>query len=250
MCFHNSASVKAQELEQRYNAKYEGEDFVAVYHGSGFSFPKLPVITTEEPHSIKLYNWGLIPKWSTSLEGAKQQRINTLNARSETVFEKPSFKHLIGSKRCLVPSTGFFEWRDYNKKKYPYFITLKNECIFSMAGIYEHWVDKSTGEVFNTFSVLTCDANPLMAKIHNSKMRMPVILPKEDENTWIRERLTNQEIVDLMKPLDENHMQAHTISKLITSRDAPSNVEDVQKEFTYQELPHYSIAESKNVLDL
>jgi len=236
MCYYNSMTAKAKELEQRYDAELDGE-LEPIYLGNGFSYLKWPVITEQEPGKILMYNWGLIPKWSRSKEDALKFRVNTLNARSETIFEKPSFKASITAKRCLIPSTGFFEWRDYKGKKYPYFIHLKDEPIFSMAGIYEEWVDRSTGEVFNTFSIVTCQANPLMSKIHNSKLRMPVILTKDDERTWIRDTLKENEIKDLMQPLDESLMTAHTISKLITSKAEPSNVPQVQEVFNYAELP-------------
>jgi putative SOS response-associated peptidase YedK len=238
MCFHNSMTAKAQALEQRYQAALEEEakELEAIYHGNGFSFRQWPVITSQSPDKIQLFNWGLIPLWTKTTEDAKKNRINTLNARSETVFEKPSFRS-ISAKRCLIPSTGFYEWREYNKVKYPYFITLKDEPIFSMAGLYENWQDKATGEVFNTFSIITCPANPIMAKIHNSKERMPVILTKENEILWLRDELKAGEIKDLMQPLDENLMTAHTISKRITSRLEKTDVPEVMEEFVYAELP-------------
>ena len=240
MCFHNSISATAQQLEQRYDASL-AEGFEPIYHANGFSFLKFPVITNHDPHKIQLFNWGLIPKWSKTKEDAMKFRINTLNARSETIFEKPSFRS-VSAKRCLIPSTGFYEWREYNKKKYPYFITLKDEPIFSMAGIFEDWVDRATGEVFNTFSIVTCPANPMMAIIHNAKLRMPVILTKENERIWIREQLPQSEIQDLMQPLNENLMTAHTISKLITSRSEPTNVPQVQETYSYGELPEIGFA--------
>jgi putative SOS response-associated peptidase YedK len=231
-------TAKAQALEQRYKAALEAEaqEFEAIYHGNGFSFRQWPVITSQSPDRIQLFNWGLIPLWTKTIDDAKKNRINTLNARSETVFEKPSFRS-ISAKRCLIPSTGFYEWREYNKVKYPYFITLKDEPIFSMAGLYENWQDRATGEVFNTFSIITCSANPLMAKIHNAKERMPVILPRENEMLWLRDELKAGEIKDLMQPLDENLMMAHTISKRITSRLEKTDVPEVMEEFVYAELP-------------
>ena len=108
-------TAKAKELEQRYDAEMDGE-LEPIYLGNGFSFLKWPVITEHEPNKILMYNWGLIPKWSRSKEDALKFRVNTLNARSETIFEKPSFKASITAKRCLIPSTGFFEWRDYKGK--------------------------------------------------------------------------------------------------------------------------------------
>lgn len=235
MCFHNSLSKKAQEVANRYNAQAE-IDFEPVYHASAFTYPPWPVITAEEPEKIRMYRWGLIPHWVKDHEQSKLIRTQTLNARSETVFEKPSFRTSIHKKRCIVISTGFFEWRDYNKKKYPYFINLREEEIFSMAGIFSRWVDKSTGEIINSFSIITTAANPLMARIHNSKARMPVILLKEKEKDWLNPDLNDEQIRSFFSGIDERKMQAHTISKLITSRKENSNAPEVQEKFHYQEL--------------
>ncbi len=235
MCFHNSMSKKAQEVANRFNAQIE-IGFEPVFHASGFSFPEWPVITSEEPEKIKLYKWGLIPHWVKGIEQAEIIRGQTLNARSETVFEKPSFRTSIHKRRCMVLSTGFFEWRDFNKKKYPYFIRLRKTEIFAFAGIYSQWVNKTTGEIANTFSIITTHANPLMAKIHNSKERMPVILPEEIERDWLDNDLTDEQIKKFFPAIDERKMEAHTISKLITSRKENSNVAEVQERYVYPEL--------------
>jgi len=237
MCFHNSLSESAQKIESRFNAKFEsGVDFQPIYHASGFSFPKWVVITTEKPNTIQMYQWGLIPHWTKSLEDATEFRANTLNAQSETVFEKPSFKFSINKKRCLVMSTGFYEWQDINKKKYPYFIKLKNKTLFAMAGIYQNWTDRTTGELFNTFSILTTSANPLLEKIHNTKKRMPVIVSADKEIEWISTKLSSEKIKSFFTPFNEQQMIAYTISKLITSRIENSNVPEVQNEYIYEEL--------------
>ena len=235
MCFHNSMSKKAQEVANRFNAQIE-IGFEPVFHASGFSFPKWPVITAEEPDKINLYRWGLIPHWVKDEEQAKKIKAQTLNARSETVFEKPSFRLSIHKRRCFVLSTGFYEWQDFNKKKYPYFIHLKDSEIFALAGIYSSWVNKLTGEIFNTFSILTTAANSLMAKIHNSKKRMPVILPPEIERDWLMTDLSDEQIKNFFPAIDELKMEAHTISRLITSRKENSDVPEVQLEFIYPEL--------------
>ena len=237
MCFHNSLSKKAIEVKQRYKVEFEQmELFEPIYHASAFTYLKWPVITAKEPGHLQLFNWGLIPHWVKTKEEAFKFRLNTLNAKCETVYEKPSFKFSINQKRCLIPSTGFFEWRDENKKKYPYFITVKNQEIFSMAGIYQTWVDKETGEVFNTFSILTTAANPLLEYIHNSKKRMPVILPPEIEKEWIAPELTQEQSKLFFEPYPEDEMEAHTISKLITSRTEDSNVPEVSVPFKYEEV--------------
>jgi len=235
MCFHNSMSKKAQEVANRFNAQLEME-FDPVWHASGFTYPQWPVITSQKPDTISLYNWGLIPHWVKDPDTGRKTRAQTLNAKSETVFEKPSFRFSIHSKRCLVISTGFYEWQDCNKKKYPYFIRLRDADIFCLAGIYSHWVDKGTGELFRTFSILTTGANPMMARIHNLKERMPVIILPERERDWLNDDLTDEQIRSFFPAIDERLMTAHTISRLITSRTDNPNVPAVQEKFRYEEL--------------
>lgn len=235
MCFHNSLSKKAQEVANRFNAQSE-INFEPIFYASGFSYPLWPVITSEEPDKLRMYRWGLIPHWVKEESQAKEIRTMTLNAKSETVFEKPSFKFSIRKKRCLIPSTGFFEWQDFNKKKYPYFIRLKEMEIFAFAGIYTSWTDKTSGEIVHTFSILTTEANPLMARIHNMKKRMPVILKKENERDWINDDLTDDQIKSFFPAIDDRMMQAYTISKRITSRTVNPNVPEVNEAFEYPEL--------------
>lgn len=114
-------------------------------------------------------------------------------------------------KRCIIPSTGYFEWRHEGKKKIPYFIFLKDEPIFSMAGIYDSWLDKKTGEVKQTFSIITTDANPLTDYIHNTKHRMPAILSKEEENRWLDSSLSKTEIDSLLNPYEADKMDAYIV---------------------------------------
>jgi putative SOS response-associated peptidase YedK len=228
-------SKKAQEVANRFNAQVE-IDFDPVFHGVGFTYPEWPVITEDKPDTIQLYRWGLVPPWAKDIETAKKIRAQTLNAKSETVFEKPAYKFSIRKKRCMVVSTGFYEWQDCNKKKYPYFIRLKSTEIFSLAGIYNDWLDKATGEIMRTYSIITTQANPMMARIHNLKERMPVILLPERERDWLNPDLTDEQIKSFFSAIDERLMQAHTISRLITSRTENSNVPEVQNEFIYPEL--------------
>ena len=161
------------------------------YFVSGFDHPYLPVITSE---GIDLLEWGLIPSWVKDVKAAKELQSKTLNAVGETAFEKPAFKDSIIRQRCLVPVNGFFEWRDFNKVKYPHFIRTKSNDIFSIGGIFNKWVDKSSGEIRTTFSILTTPANPMMEKIHNLKKRMPLIIAPEDETLWINPEIEQDEI--------------------------------------------------------
>lgn len=214
MYFHNSMSKKARQLAARYDRKSDiieiAQDIInEQYHVNAFNFPKYPIITTSD--EVQVFNWGLIPFWIKTEEDADKIRRMTLNARTDTIFEKPSFRESIMKKRCIVPSTGYFEWRHEGSKKIPYFIYLKDEPIFSMAGIYDTWLDKETRTQHTTFSIITTDTNPLTDYIHNTKHRMPAILSKEDEEKWLKPDLSKSEITSLLKPYNADLMDAYVI---------------------------------------
>jgi putative SOS response-associated peptidase YedK len=209
--------------------------FEPVYHTAGFGFPQMPVITSESPNKVQLFNWGLIPHWVKSIEDADKIRMQTLNARAEGIFEKPSFRSFTKN-RCIVLADGFYEWMEYKKKKYPHYVHLKDFEIFGFAGLYANWTDKETGELFHTFTIITTEANPMMAKIHNTKQRMPVILRKEEWKHWLEPNLSKEQVQEMLIPCDETKMDAHTISKLITTRGADTNVPDIKEPFHYPEL--------------
>lgn len=214
MCFHNSMSAKAIKLAARYGRK---SDIIEIYqdilneqyHINAFNFPKYPIITASD--EIQVFNWGLIPFWVKTEEDAEEMRKMTLNARAETIFEKPSFRESIMRKRCIVPSTGYFEWRHEESKKIPYYIYVKNESIFSMAGIYDIWTDKESGRQHATFSIITTATNSLTDYIHNTKHRMPAILSPEDEEQWLNPELSRENIEYFFKPYSSDEMGAYPI---------------------------------------
>lgn len=216
MCFYNSMSAKATKLAARYGRNLSVVEIAEKilkeqeqYRVNAFSFPDCPVITSDP--EIQSYKWGLIPFWTKDEKQANEIKRMTLNARADTIFQKPSFREPIMKKRCIVPSTGYFEWRHEGGKKIPHYIFLKDEEIFSMAGIYDTWLDKSTGEVVNTFSIITTDANPLTDYIHNTKHRMPAILHQEDEEKWLDPKLGKSDIEQLLLPFPANQMDAYVI---------------------------------------
>jgi putative SOS response-associated peptidase YedK len=208
------------------------------YYENGFDFLPGPVITPENPRTIKMFSWGLIPWWVKSVQQAHEIRVKTLNCVSEEMVDKPSFRDsLRDGKRCLIPCTGFYEWRHEGKLKYPHFIRLRASNIFSLAGLYSSWTNKESGMVYNSYTVLTTAANPLMEKIHNSKKRMPVILQRQHEGDWLNESLTPGDVAALCAPLDAGMMQAHTISKMITDRKVlDKNTPEIQTVVNYPEL--------------
>lgn len=181
-------------------------------------------------------SWGLIPSWVQTPAQAAQIRSKTLNARAETVLEKPAFRQAVRRRRCLVPADGFYEWRAFQGKKYPYFIFLKDKSVFSFAGIWEEWVDPETGEVIKTYSILTTEANPLLAKIHNTKKRMPVILPPAEEKAWLSAGAGEAVLRSLLRPFPAELMAAYPVSRLLTARAADRNTPEVQAPYVYPEL--------------
>ena len=235
MCYHYSLTKKQEEIMKMIQAEWE-MPFEPIYHINGFDLPLMPVITMQQPEKVQGYSWGLIPHWVATLSEAQKIRTQTLNAKAETLFEKASFKSYISSRRCLVLADGFFEWMDFQKKKYPHYVHLNDNEMFAFAGIYSHWTDKETGELFRTFSIITSDANPLMARIHNMKKRMPVILDQSQWQAWLNPSLFKEQILKMLSPCPDETMRAYSISKLITTRGADTNVPQIKEPFSYPEL--------------
>jgi len=235
MCFTVNVNLIKEELENRYGATLIDPDkYRPSYYYHAFGLPSLPAICSSDPKSIKLLKWGLIPAWTKDQEQADIIRYKTFNARSESIDKKPSFASSFRSKRCIIPVKGFFEWQHVGKDKIPWYIYRADNDIVSLAGIYEDWVESSTGEVQSTFSIVTSEANDLMAGIHNSGKRMPVILDPSSESSWISTTLSDEDTMKLLVPCPSEILQAHTISPLITSRTADRNSPDLIKPYYYQ----------------
>jgi putative SOS response-associated peptidase YedK len=232
MCFHISLSKDRRAIERRFDASFIDAILERIYHVSAFSFPKLPVISNDDPSKIQLFSWGLIPLWVKDEDTALKIREQTLNAKAETVTVKPSFRHSIKTKRCLVLADGFYEWQHVKNQTFPYYIHLKDHQLFAFAGIWDAWTNKESKETLKTFSIITTQANPLLAEIHNTKKRMPVILRPEDERKWLSD-IPFDKAMGLLAPYDEKAMEAHTVSKLITIRGIPTNVPEVMSPFRY-----------------
>jgi len=237
MCFYYCLTKKnpTKLIQNKVVTENQLNLFEETFLVNGFDNPAMPVITDDKPDEIQFFQWGLIPAWVKDTETAKTIRNNTLNAKAETIFEKASFKNSILEKRCLILCSGFFEWQKIKGKKYPYYISLKDDEIFVFAGIWSTWTDKETGEIFNTYSIITTEANDLVSEIHNTKKRMPVILEPGDALKWINKSISEEDIKNLMKPMDSSKMKAHTIKKFV-----PSDFEKITSEiiayYYYPEL--------------
>jgi putative SOS response-associated peptidase YedK len=205
MCGRFSLTTDEAILNERFKLAGGIEPYVARYNCAPTQ--KLAVITSEEPRRLSYFRWGLIPHW------AKDEKIGSkmINARAESIEEKPSFRNAFRQRRCLVLADGFYEWKN-EKKKIPYRITLKDKQPFAMAGIWETWKNPE-GKIINSFSIITTTANELMKNIHE---RMPVILPPEFEETWLKSN-DPREIRELLQPFEPEKMQAYEVSKLVNS---------------------------------
>ena len=203
MCGRFQLSVKGKQISERFNVEVFDEMYKPSYNCAPSQ--KLPVITNTEPAKLNYFKWGLIPFW------AKDPKIGfkMINARSESITEKPAYKNAFKRRRCLVPANGFYEWRkDTNKT--PFRIFLKSEELFAMAGIWAVWKD-AEGKPIHTFSILTTSPNKLMEPIHN---RMPVILPPESEEAWLKE-VDEKVLKELLIPFDPKQMTAYPVSKKV-----------------------------------
>jgi putative SOS response-associated peptidase YedK len=188
MCYTIKQTANERLLEGRFRARVKyPQQLEQIEKSSGFAFPLVPVVTNKEMDSIHLYHWGLIPHWAKD----KELRKNTLNARIETIEEKPSFRSYVKN-RCLVLIDGFYEyqWQDpKGKVKKPFLMTMPDGEPFALGGLFSHWTDKTSGDILSTFTILTMDANEQMAEIHNTKKRMPLILRRDTEMDWLEGKI-------------------------------------------------------------
>ncbi len=176
--------------------------------------PTQPVVVVRETavseqRELTFVQWGLIPSW------AKDPKIGSrlINARSETVAEKPSFRAAFKRRRCLVLADGFYEWQKLDGKKQPTFIHLKDKQPFALAGLWETW-QSPDGGILDTCTILTTTPNELMTPIHN---RMPVILEPEDYNTWLFPGTQPDQAFHLLRPFPKEKMAAYPVSTWVNS---------------------------------
>ncbi len=213
------------------------KEFVDYFQVSGFSHPEIIVYTNNNPLSPLRAIWGLVPEWAKDPAAIWNQ---TLNVRGEAIFEKSSFKKSAESKRCLIPAAGFYEHHDFGSKKYPFYIHRKDGEPMYFAGLWNEWTNRATGEIMNTCSIVTTQANAFMAKIHNNPKnsddhRMPVIFPDNMADEWLRQlsRAEIQELATYIFP--DSMLDAWTVPKL-SGKDSPGNVPESNQHYEYPEL--------------
>ncbi len=241
MCFHTSQTKKVLELENRFKVSLHDDDArdaydIPSYHLNGFAHPEMLFIPQEEPSVLGIGVWGIAPS-NTSISNLKDYYKKAvtfgggLNAQSEKLFNHFIYKTSATTKRCIIPVTGFFEPHEYSGKKYPYHIKRKDDDVFGLAGLYT-----SIDEYF-TFTILTKQASPLFAEIHNKRERQPILLSKDIESDWLSDNLGEDDIKELINtPYNESELDTYTVSKDLFKAREYTNVETITRKVDYPEL--------------
>lgn len=178
MCGRYALYGPISRIREQFDAKVDEIEFEARYNAAPTQW--LPVIRQrpDGERVVHLLPWGLVPSW------AKDESIGNrlINARAETVAEKPAFRAAYRKRRCIVPANGFYEWKALTRGKQPYYIHAADDALLGLAGLWEHWSRPGDGERIDTFTILTTDANTIMQPLHD---RMPVILAPDAYATWL-----------------------------------------------------------------
>ena len=230
MCFAVSLRKESNEIEERLTtlipAKFEIPlEHEMYYHLNGFTHGNLQIIKMDEPNSIYPANWGLVPNWAMDDIEGFWKNTNTLNARSESIFEKASFRDSAESKRCLIIADGFYEPHYINKLSHPYFcyqpsIEHPEGDIFLFAGLYTEIDEK-----LYTATIITAEANDFFAEIHNVKKRMPLVLYKDLFEDWLDDGLPTQAVNELMAfGFTREEFKAHPVSRDLYKKNINTNL--------------------------
>jgi putative SOS response-associated peptidase YedK len=199
-------------IERFWNLTRGGGDFFAARYNAAPT-QRLPILRTHPERGPELVQlrWGLIPSWAKDTAiGSKM-----INARAETVASKPTFRAAFKRRRCLVPMAGFYEWQKTPAGKVPHFIQPLNAEMFAVAGLHEWWPGKDGAEPVETFTIITTEANEMMAKLHD---RMPVILDERDREAWLDPKNDNTEgLQKLLAPCPSEEMRAYPVSTRVNS---------------------------------
>ena len=209
------------------------------YVASAFDFPFLLVL--RHNGEWDLARWGLVPFWTKTLEQATNIRRQTVNARSESMWQKPAFKEAANGGRCLIPVDGFFEFHHHGGKAYPFYIHLEGHPAFFLAGLRQTWRNPESLDPEVTCSIVTTSANTFMTEIHNklpqpSERRMPVIVPAEQVHSWLSPATSVESLRAVVSSRPIPRLKAHAVNRTLNSAATRSNDATAQDHTFYPEL--------------
>jgi putative SOS response-associated peptidase YedK len=215
MCGRFSATFSFREIKLRWNL--QGDLSFEPRYNIAPSQSVPVIVKGEQGNEAKLMKWGLVPSWAPDPSIGNRM----INARAETLLERPSFRKLVSQQRCLIPADGFYEWRREGKWKIPVWIHLKNKEPFAFLGLWDSWLNVELGDVVHTFTIITTEANSLLRPIHN---RMPVVYDAAMGRQWLEHSYgTFQMSLDaVLRPWPAELMEAQDVSNLVNSPDNDS----------------------------
>lgn len=252
MCYDIKTSLETQlkraEKNQDLQAMQDIRERLApltdlpLHHASGFTHPELLIYTDRSPYFPEVATWGLVPHWTKDTAQQKKLWNATLNARGETIFEKPAFRAAAQDHRCIIYVDGFYEHHHKAGKTFPYFVHRTEARPLALAGLWSEWRNPETKGLLRSFSIVTTTANTLMQHIHNNPKlkapRMPCILPKGLEAAWLKpiaDAAAKKGIQDLIAPLPDGELTAYPVARL-RGKEYQGNVEGVSEEVHYAAL--------------
>lgn len=229
MCGRYTMFMKPDELKSGFKTKLDDETLQRLTTPRYNVAPSqdVPVITSVQAHpkphgtlleatslslrECAIMRWGLIPSW------AKDESIGNklINARAETLLEKPSFRAAFQARRCLIPVNGFYEWQKISSTlKQPMYVHLRSKQPFAVAGLWESWQHPSTQETVRSCTIITTTPNSVISPFHH---RMAAILTPEEEDLWLDESLQTQDLIKLLRPYQADEMEAYPVSTRVNT---------------------------------
>lgn len=223
MCGRYSITVTKKEIKERFFVDDTIRDTIIFpRYNIAPSQNVVAIIVESNKRVVTELRWGLIPSWVKDLKKTKPM----INARYETIAEKPYFKSALNKRRCLIPADGFYEWKDTGNGKQPMYFTLEGHKLFSFAGLWDQWTDPN-GEVHRTCTIITVPANDFMSPIHE---RMPAILTPDAETAWLDPNQNNtSELLSILSSHQDNHLKAYPVTSIVNSPkiDSPDCIEEL-----------------------
>lgn len=212
MCGRFTNKAKPEEIEKEFKVSMTTEALFKPRYNIAPTQIIPAVLEFDGERIIDGLKWGLIPHWSKDDSFAAK----LINARAETLAEKPSFRDAFKKHRCIIPASGFYEWdKKSSGAKQPYYFHLKDKEVFGFAGLWEEWLDKETGEQIETCTIITTEANEVLEPIHD---RMPVILKSKDYDQWLDAKQTDTDkLQKLLVPYPAKEMTSHEVSRAVNS---------------------------------
>ena len=218
MCGRFTQTAPWEKVKKEFTVKKAAEENLFQQRYNVAPTQIVPIVRdSANDREISTLKWGLVPSWAKDAEIGNRM----INARAETLAEKPSFREAFAKRRCIVPTSGFYEWaKTASGAKQPFYFYLKEKDVFGFAGLWEEWIDKESGELLETFTIITTAANDVLKPVHD---RMSVIVKAENYDEWLDPKFKDtSKLEKLLAPYPANEMDSHTVSRAVNSPTSDS----------------------------